>query len=142
VVVTVRSEEKGRSLLKTVDESRTSFVVVEDIAKDGAFDEVVQADPPFDYVVHTASPYHLSVQDPVRDFLDPAIKGTTGILKSVHKYAPTVKRVVFTSSSAAILYVKDHLPVYDESVFCPMTWEEAMEPENTYKGSKVRSMAC
>lgn len=98
----------------------------------------MKADPPFDYVVHTASPYHLNPHDPVRDFLDPAIKGTTGILKSIKAHAPAVKRVVFTSSSAAILNPKQHAEVYDETVWAPMTWEEALQPQNAYRASKVR----
>jgi nucleoside-diphosphate-sugar epimerase len=39
--------------------------------------------------------------------LDPAIIGTTGILESIKKHVPTVKRVVITSSFAAILNAND-----------------------------------
>ena len=42
-VVTVRSEEKGKRLIKSIDSSlgkRVSYVVVENIAKNGAFDQV------------------------------------------------------------------------------------------------------
>jgi nucleoside-diphosphate-sugar epimerase len=88
-------------------------------------------------VVHTASPYQLHFEDPVRDCLDPAIKGTTGILKSIHAYAPTVKRVVITSSSAAVLGLSDHPKVYDESRWCDVTWEQATDPAYTYRASKV-----
>ncbi|KAG7288364.1 hypothetical protein NEMBOFW57_007895 [Staphylotrichum longicolle] len=139
VVVTVRSEEKGQRLVKSIDEAlgkQVSFVVVEDIAKEGAFDNVLQSAPPFDYVVHTASPYQLHWDDPVKHCLDPAIKGTTGILKSVHAYAPTVKRVIITSSSAAVLNPPNHPKAYDESSWCDVTWEQAMDPQNTYKASK------
>ncbi|KAB5527978.1 hypothetical protein GE09DRAFT_410038 [Coniochaeta sp. 2T2.1] len=139
VVATVRSKEKGPSLRSSLPESCTNFdfVVVEDITKEGAFDEAVTSTPPFNYVIHTASPYHLNPRDPVADFLDPAIKGTTGILRSIKSRAPTVKRVVFTSSSAAILNPKSHAEVYDESVWAPMTWEEALVPQNAYKASKI-----
>ena len=74
------------------------------------------------------------------DFLDPAIKGTIGILQSIKKYAPGVKRVVLTSSSAAILHLDNHPPIYDESVWAPMTWEAATRPENAYKASKVSQL--
>ena len=127
--------------------------MVEDIAKEGAFDEVsdpnqflfhkthncqaIKSDPPFDYVVHTASPYQLHFDDPIRDCLDPAIKGTTGILKSIKAFAPTVKRVVVTSSSAAVLDPPNHRPVYDESSWCSVTWEQATDPQHTYRASKV-----
>lgn len=97
----------------------------------------MRSEPPFDYVVHTASPYHFNVQDPVKDFLQPAISGTVGLLKAVKAYAPTVRRVVMTSSSAAMINPGNHPKVYDESVWAPVTWLEALDPENTYRGSKV-----
>jgi nucleoside-diphosphate-sugar epimerase len=61
----------------------------------------VATDPPLEAVIHTASPYHFHAQD-AQELLIPAITGTTGILKSVQKHAPLVKRVVVTSSFAAI----------------------------------------
>lgn len=142
VVVTVRSEEKGLAIVESVEEGlrgAVSFVIVGDVSQEDAFVEAVNSDPPFDYVIHTASPYHLNVQDPVKEFLDPAIKGTTGILNSIKLYAPGVKRVVITSSSAAIINPGNHPNVYNETVWAPMTWEEAMIPQNTYRASKVFS---
>lgn len=100
--------------------------------------QVFQSGHRFDYVIHTASPYSFKVDDPVRDFLDPAIKGTTGILESVHAHAPGVKRVVLTSSSAAIINPKKHEKVYDETKWAPITWKDALKPAYTYVGSKVR----
>ncbi|KAK3936990.1 putative NADPH-dependent methylglyoxal reductase [Diplogelasinospora grovesii] len=139
VVVTARSEEKGRRIVDSIDGSlgkKVSFAVVEDIARDGAFDEVVKAHP-FDYVVHTASPYQLRFDDPVKDCLDPAIKGTTGILKSVKAFAPTVKRIVITSSSAAVLNPPNHPKVYDETSWADVTWDQAVsDPAQTYRASK------
>lgn len=69
--------------------------------------------------------------------MDPAIKGTTGILKSIHAHAPSVKRVVITSSSAAILHPPNHPEVYDESSWSDVTWEQALDPQHTYRASKV-----
>lgn len=68
------------------------------------------------------------MEDPIRDFLDPAIKGTTGILSSVHAHAPTVKRVVLTSSSAAMLNPLQHAKCYDESFWNPFTFEDVTTP--------------
>ncbi|KAH1866223.1 hypothetical protein KXX08_003257 [Aspergillus fumigatus] len=140
VVVTVRSEEKGQKILEAhpnTPKERLSFVIVKDVAADGAFDEAVKSNPPFDYVLHTASPFHFNVIDPVKDFLDPAIKGTTGILKAIKAYAPTVKRVVITSSFAAIINPKQHAKEYSEENWNPVTWEEALDPSATYRGSKT-----
>ncbi|KAJ5895018.1 hypothetical protein N7495_006709 [Penicillium taxi] len=139
-VVTVRSDEKGQRILgahPSTPKEKLSYVIVKDIAQDGAFDEAVKSDPPFDYVLHTASPFHNNVQDPVRDFLDPAIKGTTSILKAVKAHAPSVKRVVVTSSFAAILNSKQHPKLYNETVWNPVTWEEALHPSQTYLASKT-----
>jgi len=44
-----------------------------------------------------------SVTDTQKDLIDPAVIGTTGILKAIKKNAPSVKRVVITSSFASIL---------------------------------------
>ncbi|KAI0908076.1 hypothetical protein F4823DRAFT_625887 [Ustulina deusta] len=139
VVVTARSEEKGATIVESIKPHSLSYAVVEDIAKEGAFDHVFQTQAPFDYVVHTASPYHLNVQDPVKDFLDPAIKGTTGVLKSIKAHGPTVKRLVITSSSAAILNPGNHAKVYDETCWAPTTLEDAINDpaKNAYKASKV-----
>ena len=103
--------------------------------------QAVVSNPPFDYVLHTASPFHFNVQDPVKDFLDPAIKGTTGILKAIKAHAPTVKRVVITSSFAAIINPKKHAKVYSEKVWNPATLDEAMDHSQTYRTSKVRWFA-
>jgi len=97
-VATVRSTQKGQTILdnhKNVPKDKLDFTIVEDIAQPGAFDEAVQSNPPFDAVVHTASPFHFNVTDTKKDLLDPAIIGTTGILKSIKQHAPTVKRVVY-----------------------------------------------
>ncbi|KAJ5438623.1 uncharacterized protein N7458_009621 [Penicillium daleae] len=139
-VFTVRSDDKGKRILENhpgTPKEKLSYVIVKDVAQDGAFDEAVKSDPPFDYVLHTASPFHFNVQDPVKDFLDPAIKGTTGILKAIKAYAPTVKRVVITSSFAAIINPKQNVKLYSEKVWNPVTWEEAMDHSNVYRASKT-----
>ncbi|KAG8945080.1 methylglyoxal reductase (NADPH-dependent) gre2 [Tulasnella sp. 424] len=127
VVGTVRSESKSRFLRdKFGDDGKLKFAVVQDITVPGAFDEVLKAHK-FDAVVHTSSPYHLSVTDPKKDMLDPAIKGTTGILESVSKLAPTVKRVVITATFGNMLNIpKGAWPgkVYTEEDWSPVTLDE------------------
>ncbi|KAJ5938589.1 hypothetical protein N7466_001723 [Penicillium verhagenii] len=139
-VVTVRSEEKGQRILDAhpnTPKENLSFVIVKDVAEDGAFDEAVKSNPPFDYVLHTASPFHFNISDPVKDFLDPAIKGTTGILKAIKAHAPSVKRVVVTSSFAAIVNAKQHPKIYSEKDWNPVTWEEAQDHSQVYRASKT-----
>jgi nucleoside-diphosphate-sugar epimerase len=142
VVFTVRSDAKGDKILKNhpdTPKSKLSYVIVKDIAQANAFDEAVKSDPPFEAVLHTASPFHFNVTDPKKDLLDPAVVGTTGILKSIKAYAPTVKRVAITSSFASILN-KNHEPgkVYSEADWNPVTWDEATQnPADGYRGSKT-----
>ena len=97
VVTSVRSETKAQMLRDTfpnASKDNLDFVLVDDIARSGAFDDAVKSDPPFEWVIHTASPFHYNVTDTRKDLLDPAIMGTTGVLKAVKENAPTVKRVV------------------------------------------------
>lgn len=54
-----------------------------------------------DAILHMASPYSLNARDPQRDLIDPAVNGTISMLKAA-KQNPRVKRVVLTSSMAAI----------------------------------------
>lgn len=142
VITTARSDEKGRRILESASPTqreKLSYVIVDDVARDQAFDSVFEKEPDFEYVIHTASPYQLNVQDPIRDLLDPAIKGTTGILKSIKAHAPTVKRVVLTSSSAAIINPLNHAKIYDETHWAPWTLNDARTPKWAYETSKVLS---
>ncbi|KAJ4417849.1 methylglyoxal reductase (NADPH-dependent) gre2 [Gnomoniopsis sp. IMI 355080] len=139
VVVTARSSEKGEAIIKSLDpnmQPHVSWEVVTDVSEDAAFDHIFQSGQKFDYVIHTASPYSFKVDDAVKDFLDPAIKGTTGILRSIKAHASSVKRVVITSSSAAIINPWKHEQVYDEGKWAPFTWDDALKPENAYPASK------
>ncbi|KAL3446358.1 hypothetical protein BJX65DRAFT_296372 [Aspergillus insuetus] len=140
VITTVRSSAKGDKILAShnLDRSKLSYVVVKEIAEEGAFDLAVQSAPPFDYVIHTASPFPVEFTDPVKDVLNPAINGTTGILKAVKAHAPSVKRVVVTSSFAAIVNTASPPKVYDETSWNPVSWEEAVADRSlAYRGSKA-----
>lgn len=143
VVATVRSQAKAdkiREVYANVPEKTLSFALVEDIAKEGAFDKAVVSDPPFEAVVHTASPFHFKATDIQKELLDPAIIGTTGILKSIRANAPSVKKVVITSSFASIVDgSKGDWPehTYSEEDWSPLTKEQALENANNgYRASK------
>jgi nucleoside-diphosphate-sugar epimerase len=144
VVTTVRSQDKANQIKDAhpkLPSSQLEFAIVEDIAQEGAFDKAVVSDPPFEAVIHTASPFHFNTNDPQKDLLDPAIIGTTGILKSIKKNAPTVKRVVVTSSFASIINPgKGSWPehTYSEADWNPVTHEEALKnPQSGYRASKT-----
>lgn len=70
-----------------------------DLLQPGTFDAAVTG---CSYVFHTASPFIHQVADPQRDLIDPAVNGTRNVLESVVKHKPHVKRVILTSSVAAI----------------------------------------
>jgi len=65
VVTTVRTQEKADKIKEqyTKYADKLSFAIVPDIAQPGAFDEAVKSDPPFEAVLHTASPFHFNVTD-------------------------------------------------------------------------------
>ena len=82
------------------------------------------------YTVQTSSPFHFNTTDSKKDLLDPAIIGTTGILKAIKKSAPTVKRAVITSSFASIVDgSKGTRPgyLYSEKDWNPITEDEATQ---------------
>ncbi|TGJ84784.1 hypothetical protein E0Z10_g3955 [Xylaria hypoxylon] len=141
VVTTVRSSQKGQHILDAhPDLSRATldYAVVDDIARSNAFDTAVISEPPFEAVVHCASPYHFKSKDNQKELLDPAINGTVGLLQAIYKNAPSVKRVVVTSSSAAILDQSQPTKVYSEADWCPVTQEQALiGPANGYRASKT-----
>ncbi|KAJ8508026.1 hypothetical protein ONZ45_g9660 [Pleurotus djamor] len=100
---TARSESKAKYLRELFSSYGDKFetAIVEDISKDGAFDEAVKG---VDGIEHLASPFHTKAEDP-QDIIGPAVSGTVGILSSVLKNNPNVKRVVITSSCASVLEV-------------------------------------
>lgn len=53
------------------------------------------------HVAHVASPLIITQDDVEKNVLQPAIRGTTGIMLSAAK-SPTVKHVVVTSSFGAV----------------------------------------
>lgn len=69
-----------------------------DLLEPGSYAEAMAG---CELVYHTASPFTMAVKDPQRDLVDPAVQGTRNVLDAA-SHTPTVKRVVVTSSCAAI----------------------------------------
>ncbi|KAB2615354.1 cinnamoyl-CoA reductase 1-like [Pyrus ussuriensis x Pyrus communis] len=70
------------------------------LLEEGSFDSAVEG---CEGVFHTASPFYHDVTDPKAELLEPAVKGTLNVLNSCAK-SPSIKRVVLTSSIAAVAY--------------------------------------
>ncbi|KAK9809557.1 hypothetical protein WJX73_001526 [Symbiochloris irregularis] len=100
---TVRSVKNRRKIesLQTLAEALPGNLELReaDLMQRGSFDEAIAG---ADYVFHTASPYFATADDPQRDLVDPSVKGTTNVLGSVSKSKSTIKRVIMTSSVAAV----------------------------------------
>ena len=117
----VRSQDKADLILaapsiKTLNPgSKLHFVIIPDILADGAYDEAVNG---VKYVVHCASPISFPTDNYERNIIEPAIKGTMGILKSAAK-VPSVHRIVITSSEIAVIPWEDFIVKESEHVFSP-----------------------
>ena len=85
-------------LLKLLGADERLSLIAADLTNPGAFDNAVAGG---DCVMHTASPYVLTVKDPQKDLVNPAGDGTLNVLRSCLK-EPSITRVVLTSSMAAI----------------------------------------
>lgn len=98
---TVRSRSKGEYLKNLFEgQGQFDYVIVEDLTHEGGHDEAVKG---VDAVAHLASPYYMTgVKDP-QELIQPALRGTTEVLKSVQRHNPKCKRIVLTSSVAAIM---------------------------------------
>jgi nucleoside-diphosphate-sugar epimerase len=141
----VRSQAKADAILQNFSsyKSQMDFGIVEDMTISGAFDSVVKSTPAFDTVIHQASPFMLRTCKNNAEILDPAIKGTTELLRAVKGHAPHVKRVIYTSSCATIINFKAPIAtttrkVYTENDWNPVSYTEAMTDDiaTAYRASK------
>lgn len=75
-------------------------------------------------VMHTASPFQIDVKDPQKSLVDPALQGTRNVLETC-KATPSVKRVVLTSSVAAIYGDAVELKDAPNGIFTEAQWNES-----------------
>ncbi|TEB26681.1 D-lactaldehyde dehydrogenase [Coprinellus micaceus] len=129
----VRTESKSASLRELfgnyIEKGKLEFKYVEDLTKDGAYDEVVKD---VDAILHIASPLPTQSSDP-QDTIPPAVEGTLGMLQSALKTGNNVKRVVITSSTAAV--VTNDLE--EARTFTEADWNERVIKQVEEGGSNV-----
>ncbi|KAJ3013999.1 methylglyoxal reductase (NADPH-dependent) gre2 [Thoreauomyces humboldtii] len=117
---TLRNLEKAKGLKERWAKhgDRIEFFIVKDLIHEGAFEEVVAG---AHLIAHVASPVGGKAdEDAYRDYIDPARKGTLSVLEAAHK-SPSVRRVVITSSVAAMVRPRDA----PGAIHSPHTYTEA-----------------
>ncbi|KAF8875091.1 hypothetical protein CPB84DRAFT_1966828 [Gymnopilus junonius] len=143
----VRSLEKATKLKQHFSSygDKLELIIIEDMMKasaryDGAFDDAVKD---VDAIEHTASPVTLSAVEP-DDYIKPALQGTLSVLKSALHFGKKVKRIVITSSSAAIhRVITQPTHIFDETQWGDEAIEIVQEkgrdapPMMKYKASKT-----
>jgi nucleoside-diphosphate-sugar epimerase len=95
---TVRSLSKTEKVQHLKDMEAQVDLFEADLMVDGSFDACFTG---CSTVLHVASPFTLGSDDPQKEIIDPAVKGTLNVLESCKRVG--VKRVVLTSSCAAIV---------------------------------------
>lgn len=144
VLAVVRSAAKADRVKRdfpSYSSADLDFAIIPDITAEGAFDATLQSTK-VDAVIHTASPFNYSINKTAADFVEPAIRGTTEILEATRKHGTSVKRVVITSSFAAIGNPRDlqgNGRTYTSDTWDPLTLEQSLagDMRDAYWGSKT-----
>ncbi|MDJ0842043.1 MAG: NAD-dependent epimerase/dehydratase family protein [Acidobacteriota bacterium] len=105
-----------------------------DLLEEGSYAEAMTG---CELVFHTASPFKVNVKDPRRELVDPAKLGTRNVLEEANR-TPSVKRVVLTSSCAAIYGDNADLQKTPDGVFTEEIWNTSSSlAHNPYSYSKT-----
>lgn len=128
---TVRSAAKAENLRQIVQKhsqhtQNLSFVEA-DLLQDAGWAEAASG---CDFVLHVASPLPLSEPKDENELIRPAVEGTLRVLRAANDAG--VRRVVQTSSVAAIVHGHDRGKLFDES-----DWSNLEKPVAAYPKSKT-----
>jgi nucleoside-diphosphate-sugar epimerase len=94
------NKEKLKPLNDVADASPGSLKFFKaDLLEAGGFETAMKG---CSVIFHTASPAMFAPKDPMKDLVEPAVKGTESVLLAANK-TPSVKRVVLTSSVVAAM---------------------------------------
>jgi nucleoside-diphosphate-sugar epimerase len=105
-----------------------------DLLEEGSYEEAMQG---CELVFHTASPFTLVVEDPKKDLIEPAQLGTRNVLETANRTA-SVKRIVLTSSCAAIYGDNADLEDTGRDRFTEEDWNTSSSPDHQpYSYSKT-----
>lgn len=138
VIGSVRSQEKGEAISKNFSNANFSYVIVESLTKEGAYDVALKNHPEVEIFLHTASPVTAALEDVENNILLPAIDGTKIALKAIEEHGKNVRKVVVTSSIAAVLSLKGNTGTVTDKNWNDITWEESTQSGiAAYFGSKT-----
>jgi nucleoside-diphosphate-sugar epimerase len=135
----VRSSEKGEYLKKLFKRhgNKLEYVIAEDVEKEGVFDDAVKG---VEGVLHTASPFHFDAENAALDKLvNPAVNGTKNVLNSIIK-DKGIKRVVITSSFAAVLDRNAKGHAQGTKTYTEADWNTSDPTESNEIGNKQSAM--
>ena len=129
------NEEKLRFLNGLAAEAPGSIRYFKaDLTEPGSYAEPMQG---CELVFHTASPFTLDVEDPVKDLIQPAKLGTRNVLEQANR-TPSVQRVVVTSSCAAIYGDNIDLRNTPDGIFTEEIWNTSSSVDHQpYSYSKT-----
>ncbi len=135
VRTTIRSESRKDEINKAMDkypnlDQNLEFHIC-DLLKDDGWEAAVDG---CDYVLHVASPFILEVPSDENVLIKPAVDGTLRVLNACSK--AHVKKVVLTSSVAAVAYGHGAEKTYDES-----DWSNTGEDSGITPYAKSKTLA-
>jgi nucleoside-diphosphate-sugar epimerase len=124
---TVRSlsnENKVKNLKNLYPSAKFEVELVEaDLTSEKGWDSAVEG---VTYILHVASPFPLKEPKNKQELIVPAVEGTLNVLKAASRAAKPPRRVVVTSSTAAIAYGQN----LDGNVFTDESWTVLNDPKN------------
>jgi len=128
---TVRSESKKQEIIDSMEKhtlnSNNLEIVMADLLQDEGWSEAVAG---CDYVLHVASPFILEVPSDEDILIKPAVEGTLRVLNACKENK--VKKVVLTSSVAAVAYGHKEQKVFNEN-----DWSDTGPDITPYAKSKT-----
>ncbi len=129
------NEEKLHYLTALADHAPGSIRYFKaDLMEPDSYAEAMQG---CELVFHTASPFTTHVKDPVKELVEPAKLGTRNVLEQANA-TPSVKRVVVTSSCAAIYGDNADLQKTPDGVFTEEIWNTSSSVDHqAYSYSKT-----
>ncbi|KAK3686147.1 NAD dependent epimerase/dehydratase [Podospora appendiculata] len=140
-----RSAAKGRAMLGARPQftHQLDFITIDDFSSGTNIFTPAAFENGVDAVIHVASPFTYATTDNEAELIIPAINGVKSLLLAATATVPNIKRIVLTSSFAAVLDAARQSPpyfTYTAADWNPLTYAEAAAPSTSaviaYRGSK------